>query len=70
MNKIFEEHTIRLEVNIKEIVFRVPTSTKINFSVNLGNSAIMQTPKYYRSSARATEWKITNAYHSKSIPAS
>lgn len=36
MNKLFEEHAIKLEVNIKEIVFRNVNTSKISFSVNLG----------------------------------
>jgi hypothetical protein len=43
MNKILEEHVIRLEVNIKEVVFRVATATKITFSVNRGMWVIIQT---------------------------
>lgn len=45
MNKILEEHAIRVEINIKAASFRVAPPEKVSFSVALGIDAFIQMAK-------------------------
>lgn len=46
MNKILEEHAIRLEIHIKEVSFNMTLPKRVTFSVSFGLSAIIQMEKH------------------------
>lgn len=55
MNKILEEHAIRVEINIKAASFRVAPPEKVSFSVALGIYALIQMAKLWYKVERATK---------------
>jgi hypothetical protein len=70
MNKILEEHVLRLELHIKEVVFRRIAPKRLSFSLAVGTFASIKMAKHCARAGRATPWKMTDACLSRSKLAS